>query len=160
MLVDHLFLVKAGNFTEACQRIEHFLEKYQLVSYESVSFEAQGLQPHEASFWERLEEGLSKNRSFVVENLVLLQEEGFEEVRDLKDLPQGYLSKQLHIVVHFLDGFFGIDSHFYNLVEDSHWVSRSLYRKLKDSPSDFWLVKTRASSIMEGPLFEKIKHPA
>ncbi len=160
MLVDHLFLVKAQDFNEACERIRRFLKKYQLVAYESISFKENGLQPFNPLFWQTLEEGLCRNKAFVKENLKLLHDEGFEKTLDLQDIPQGYLSKQLHVIVHFLDGFFGIDSFFYNLIEDSHWLSKGLYQELKVNPNLFWLVKVRASSLAEEPLFEKIKHPS
>ncbi len=156
MLVEHWFLVQAENFKKACSRIRGFLEKYQLIAYERIFFE-KGLRPEDPLFWQKLEETIAQNRHFVEENLELLYREGYQEIPDLKNLPQGYLSKQLHIIVHFLDGFFGVDSFFYNLEEDSHWISPELYRQLKEKNAEFWLVKTRASSLTEGPLFEKFK---
>lgn len=159
MLVEHWFLVRAEDFEKGCSKIRRFLERYQLVAYEKVSFEDKGIKASEPAFWTQLQQLIAENRKFVEENLKLLKDEGFSEVLDLKDLPQGYLSKQLHLIVHFLDGFFGIDSLFYNLEEDSHWVSRKLYRKLQEKPSGFWLIKARGSSLIEEPLFEKLKHP-
>ena len=44
---------------------------------------------------------------------------------DFHNIKQGYLSKTLHILSHFLDGFIGIDSYFYNLIDDSHWLPSS-----------------------------------
>ncbi len=50
-------------------------------------------------------------------------------------MPQGYKSKMLHVITHFLDGFFGIDTFFYNLEEDSHWVSEELQKKIAEAPT-------------------------
>ena len=50
----------------------------------------------------------------------------------------------LHVITHLLDGFFGIDSYFYNLVEDSHWVSEELRATIKTSPSRYWLIAVEA----------------
>ncbi|MBS1113124.1 MAG: hypothetical protein H6Q92_887, partial [Nitrospirae bacterium] len=73
-----------------------------------------------------------------------LQVEGVMNLDDLNALPQGYKTKMLHVITHFLDGFFGIDTYFYNLVEDSHWVSEEMRRRIAENPSDFWLLSLDA----------------
>src|SRR4030043_54062 len=65
-------------------------------------------------------------------------------LKDLQELPQGYKSKILHVITHLLDGFFGIDTYFYNLEEDSHWVSEELKEKIKTNPPIFWLLSLEA----------------
>ena len=87
----------------------------------------------------------------ITKNLLkqLIKELGDEEVTNLKDLeelPQGYKSSMLHIVTHFFDGFFGVDTYFYNLEEDSHWVSEELIKKMQTSPSHFWILVLEAES--------------
>ena len=160
MLVEHLFLTEAKDKTSASQLIERFLSRYQLVNYEKIDILPEAHQPTSPAFWKRLEEGISRNRAFLEGILRLLAEEGFSRVLDLRDLPQGYLSKELHVAVHFLDGFFGVDSSFYNLVEDSHWVSRPLLKRLKEDPESFWLLEVKAYALSEAPLFERLKRPA
>ena len=157
MLVKHLFLVKAKDYKAACQRIKNFLERYQLVSYEEIEFYPEEITPKNPLFGKLLQEGISGNKRFIENSLKKLDEEGYKNVLDLKNLPQGYLSKELHTVVHFLDGFFGIDSIFYNLEEDSHWVSRKLYQEISENPECFWLVKVKGISLTDEPLFEKLK---
>jgi len=39
-----------------------------------------------------------------------------------------------------LDGFIGIDSVFYNLAEDSHWLSAPLRKTIEQHPEHYWLV--------------------
>ena len=65
---------------------------------------------------------------------------------DLNDMGQGYKSKILHTLTHFLDGFFGIDTCFYNLEEDSHWLSDGLAAEIKKYPKKFWLLRAKCSS--------------
>jgi hypothetical protein len=61
-------------------------------------------------------------------------------IEDLLALKPGYPSKVLHILTHMLDGFIGIDSAFYNLVEDSHWLSEPLRTTILRNPEGYWLV--------------------
>ncbi len=157
MWVEHLFLVAASDQTSAVERVKNFLERYQLVAYEKIEVLPEVYQPDHPLFWPKLEEAIQRNRLFLKDRLKILQEEGFETIMDLKDLPQGYLSKELHVAVHFLDGFFGVDSNFYNLEEDSHWVSRRLVQELKTNPRRFWLISIRGASVSEEPLFERFK---
>jgi hypothetical protein len=69
-------------------------------------------------------------------------------------LQQGYVTKVLHTLTHLLDGFIGIDSVFYNLVEDSHWASEGLLKALQDTAGEYWLVPVRT-----GKLEASVLHP-
>ena len=81
----------------------------------------------------------------ILQNLIKeLQGEKVTAIEDLNALPQGYKTKLLHIITHFLDGFFGIDTYFYNLVEDSHWVSPEMQAAIAENPSDYWLLPLNA----------------
>ena len=81
-----------------------------------------------------------------------LREEGIDTLEQLLDLEQGYETKILHTLTHMLDGFIGIDSFFYNLIEDSHTVSRTLKNTISEFPNEHWLVPVRtgkpASSLL------------
>ncbi|MEJ2057239.1 MAG: hypothetical protein P8X39_05310, partial [Desulfofustis sp.] len=66
---------------------------------------------------------------------------------DLIDLNQGYQSKILHIIAHFLDGFIGIDSVFYNLIDDSHWLSDETRDKIEQQPDRFRLLSLKCYSL-------------
>jgi hypothetical protein len=80
-----------------------------------------------------------------------LQETGLGRAEDLLTLQQGYPSKLLHILTHMLDGFIGIDSVFYNLIEDSHWLSAPLRSTILHKPEHYWLVP-----VWHGPVASSV----
>jgi hypothetical protein len=47
-------------------------------------------------------------------------------------------------VAHLVDGFFGIDTVFYNLADDSHAVSPQLRQEIEATPGEYWLLKIHA----------------
>ncbi len=158
MLVKHVFLVEAPQKEAACQKVSRFLERYELVAYEKIEL-VRVYRADAPDFWSYLEKALRENKEFLEKSIHELQQEGFKTLEELLTLPQGYLSKLLHIIAHFLDGFLGIDSRFYNLVEDSHWLSRTLSRKIKDAPLKYWLVEIKAFSLQQEQSFEILKDP-
>jgi len=93
-----------------------------------------------------VDSGLEKNRESVISLIDELQTSGYSQLLDLADMKQGYESKILHILVHFLDGFIGIDSSFYNLIEDSHQISDSLHLRIKQNPQNYWLFRIDAKN--------------
>jgi hypothetical protein len=142
----HLFLVEGSDRDTCTRKILYFLESYQLVRYGKVDIvEEDSLPAASPAFPEKLEEGLKVNRRRLRSFLAELQEEGFETLESLGEMTQGYPSKTLHTVAHLVDGFFGIDSHFFNLVEGSHWVTDGLREQLTSSPEKFMLVAVQAS---------------
>lgn len=148
----HLFLVQAETFSLASQKVKYFLERYELVRYDSFSIEKSHLRADTDNFWLEVEKGVRENQRILKGYLDELKKEGFTNFLDLLSLPQGYLSKIVHLVAHLLDGFFGIDSYFYNLVEDSHWISPSLKREILKSPDTYFLIQVTAQ--MEEPLYK------
>ena len=160
MEIEHLFLVKAENKEEAWLKIKRFLENYELISYEKlVPVWEEALNLKEKVFTQHLQQAVEVNRQRLYEFLLTLRNEGYESILDLLSLPQGYLSKQLHLISHFLDGFFGVDSYFYNLEEDSHWLSPLLKRKIESGREMFWLVKVKVFAPSLEPDFEKLRDP-
>jgi 23S rRNA A1618 N6-methylase RlmF len=95
-------------------------------------------------FHDRLEKAIRSNRRILHTLVKELQIENIITLDDLNELPQGYKTKMLHVITHFLDGFFGIDTYFYNLVEDSHWVSEEMQSRIVKNPSDFRLLSLDA----------------
>jgi len=137
----HLFLAAATSAVQARQQATHFMETTQLVVYQSISFRDEEI--HSAtwpSFWSEIEAGIAANRSFCKALADELAESGLTEIKDLLTLHPGYPSKMLHILTHMIDGFFGIDSAFYNLVADSHRLSDSLRAAIIKNPEGYWLV--------------------
>lgn len=143
----HLLLTIGSDRNDAQARVEHFFTRNFLVKYDRVSVLAERtIHAGETDFWGRLEEGVAANRRLVGELLAELQGGGFERVTDLGGMAQGYDSKVLHTVTHLLDGFFGVDTFFYNLEEDSHGVSARLATAIKAHPGGFWLVEAECTS--------------
>jgi len=137
----HEILVK-GKDLETCKgRVLRFFRDYQLVLYSSVTILQDELLPaSDPGFGKRLDRAERENRRILHELVEELRGEGVALMDDLENMPQGYRTKMLHVIIHLLDGFFGIDSHFYNLEEDSHWVSEELKRKMAGAPSAYWLL--------------------
>lgn len=142
------FLVEVNNYTEGCKKVIHFLDQTALVKYESIEFKPDmSCSAADRRFWPMVESGLENNRLSVIALIKELQESGYSQLADLAEMKQGYESKILHILVHFLDGFIGIDSSFYNLIEDSHQISASLQLRIAQSPENYWLFRIDAKNL-------------
>ena len=143
----HEFLVQGEDIPSCSKRIHTFLDGYQLVRYGTVEIEeATSLAGNSPGFPGRLEDAISENRRRIRDFLQELHKEGVETLLQLETLPQGYQSKTLHTVTHLLDGFFGIDSFFYNLVEGSHGISDELRKKIAAEPAAYMLIAIKAST--------------
>lgn len=143
----HLLLTSGSDQADAQARVEHFFARNFLVKYDRVRVLAERtINAGEAGFWGRLAEGTAANRRLVEELVEELRAGGFETVHNLAAMRQGYQSKILHTVTHLLDGFFGVDSVFYNLAEDSHGLSDRLVATIKANPGGFWLVEAEGAS--------------
>jgi len=141
----HEFLVKGEDFAFSQKKVLQFFEHYQLVRYSHISIEENiSLPATSPDFEERLNKAMLENRQIVNRLTEELGKEGVKTLHDLSEMPQGFRTKMLHVITHFLDGFFGIDTYFYNLEEDSHWVSEQARRRIREAPSDYWLLSVEA----------------
>lgn len=151
----HLFLATGNSLAQARQQTAHFINTTQLVVYLSTTIKDteihSGAWEH---FWTEMETGIAANRAFCGTLLKELQETGLTGLADLLTIEPGYSSKLLHILTHMLDGFIGTDSVFYNLVEDSHWVSETLRTTIRQKPESYWLVP-----VWHGPVTSSLLHP-
>jgi len=148
---SHEMLVSGPDFATCCRKTRRFFERNLLVRYDQVQVvEAESVSAAHAVFWERLAAARAANREVLAGLLAELSAEGFRATADLMIMPQGYQSKILHTVAHLLDGFFGIDSRFYNLEEDSHGLTEAMQHKISTAPAGFWLIKVAASSGVAG----------
>lgn len=153
--ISHYFLVQSPTGERACRHVERYLDGNQLISYATFVVQpAEAINAQDALFWRTLEYGLTANDRFARRMLDHLKEEGVTSLEQLPDLPQGYVTKILHTLTHLLDGFIGIDSVFYNLVEDSHRVSSGLHAAIQSTPGGYWLVPVRT-----GKLEASVLHP-
>ena len=144
-IYHHEILVRGSGFEPSKKKVLLFFQKYQLVRYSVITIkESTSVSATNPKFLGRLEKAIRANRRILRGLIKELQVEGVKNLDDLNALPQGYKTKMLHVITHFLDGFFGIDTYFYNLVEDSHWVSEAMRRRIAKNPSDFWLLSLDA----------------
>ncbi len=146
--VSHYFLVHSQSGPLACQHVERYLADNQLINYaEFFIRDHEVLNASNKSFHPRLEQGLAANSAFGRRMVDHLKEEGLTSLDQLLELEQGYATKILHTLTHLLDGFIGIDSVLYNLVEDSHKVSKKLLEAIDHAPGEYWLVPVRTGKL-------------
>lgn len=142
----HVILVRGRGYEVCKKKVLSFFDQYQLVRYSDIKVRKnESVSASNPEFAKKLRKGILKNRRILNTLVKELQGEGVITLNDLNVLPQGYKTKMLHVITHFLDGFFGIDTYFYNLEEDSHWVSRKFREKIAEQPSGFWLIYLEAS---------------
>ena len=142
---QHEILVKGTDFETSRAKVLQFFERYQLVRYSQIAvLRDASLASDYPDFDDRLQKTILKNREIVRALIDEFQGEGINTLHDLSVLPQGYKTKMLHVITHILDGFFGIDTYFYNLEEDSHWISDNLLAKIHSGPSRYWLLTIEA----------------
>lgn len=143
-----VFLVDTDTFVQGCKKVTHFLDKTGLVKYENIVFNPDlSCSASDPGFWKTIDSGLEKNRQSIIALIDELRESGYSQLGELAEMKQGYESKILHTLVHFLDGFIGIDSSFYNLIEDSHLLSDSLRQKIEHSPDHYQLLQVNAQKL-------------
>ena len=142
---SHLMLVLAPDPPRAAEAVRRFFARTQLVRYDTVTVvETASCAADHPEFQARLAAGLEENRRVLREIIEELKKAGVRTLDDLGQLPQGYQSKLAHTATHLLDGFFGIDSALYNLVEDSHWLSEPLRLEIDRRPEEYHLLQVAA----------------
>ncbi len=144
---SHIFLVAGDNYPEARRKVEKFLRQNLLVRYSALLFDdGQAMDNLNEQFPDTVKWAEEQNRLTLQGLLNEFTDLGYDNLSDLRRVPQGYESKLLHTVTHLLDGFFGLDSFFYNLVEDSNWISSSLIEKIGGCrEADYYLVHVQGS---------------
>jgi hypothetical protein len=141
----HIILVKGPDFQACKARILDFFQQYQLVRYSHITvLENDSLPASDPGFGDRLDQAILENRRILHELIGECQREGIRTLHNLEDIPQGYKTKMLHVITHLVDGFFGIDTFFYNFEEDSHWVTDDCRGKIASEPSRHWLLSLEA----------------
>lgn len=145
-LYRHTILVKGRDFQACKARVLDFFQQYQLVRYSQVTIlENESLPASDPGFGDRLHGAILENRKILHELIEELQREGIRTLTNLEDIPQGYKTKMLHVITHLVDGFFGIDTFFYNFEDDSHWVTDDCRSKIASAPFLYWLLNVEAT---------------
>jgi len=140
-IAHHLILV-AGESHKSCRKqVKNYFARTELVRYDRIEIDDKAsLAGSHPTFTICLDEAVTKNR-MILESLIKdLEGIGVKNTKDLLKLKQGYQSKVLHIATHFIDGFIGTDSVFYNLIDDSHWLSEKTRQDIANTPDAFWLI--------------------
>lgn len=141
IIARHEMLV-AGDSLEHCRKqVADFFARTQLVRYDRITIDDRGAKPGSHQDFSRcVSEAIQKNRSILKGLAEDLKDAGVQTTTDLLTLSQGYPSKVLHILTHFLDGFIGIDSVFYSLIDDSHWLPEQTQQAISTAPDGYWLI--------------------
>lgn len=141
MIRVHKILCCADDYKAAQNHVQLFFEKSMLVTYDSVEIiREQTLLASAESFWQELNSSIDQNKSVLNNYIQELKETGCSSIDDCATITNGYPSKLFHLIAHLLDGFIGIDSVFYCLPEDSHWLSESLKNTIESNPEKYWLI--------------------
>ena len=140
-IAQHKILATGETFDDCCQHVRRFFDLTTLVIYDCIQIIDQQCQSGlDADFFEVLERAEKKNRASVTGLIGDLRQNWVTEIEDLGRLEQRYPSKVLHLLTHFLDGFIGIDSSFYNLPDDSHWLPAERRTEIESNPAGFWII--------------------
>ena len=151
--ISHLFLVEAENPQEGAEQVEHYLKGNPLITYSDLVIRSDEIiGSKEGRFWPMLNKGIAKNMDYALSLVDTLKEEGVETIEELVHMEEGYLTKVLHTLTHLLDGFIGVDSVFYNLVEDSHRISHTLKKSVDAEREKYWLIPVRTGMLEDSVL--------
>ncbi|HHO47869.1 MAG TPA: hypothetical protein ENN06_05385 [Desulfobacteraceae bacterium] len=148
LFMEHDMLM-SGPDRETCeQHIRLFFDKSQLVHYDSIDFDrANSVNGTDGRFEELLSSAIAGNRQVLSDLLNKLRQEGCTSLDDLLVMPQGFMSKLLHTMCHLLDGFFGVDSRFFDIDEISHWLTENRKQEIARSPEQCWLIRVQGRSV-------------
>lgn len=138
---QHNILVAGDSFAHCDQQVHKFFDLTSLVIYDCIEIREQiSVSGLDARFLELIDQAQLRNREIAKRLIAEISHSGIKKTEDLINIEQGYLSKTFHILSHFLDGFVGIDSHFYNLLDDSHWLSEETRQLIDENPAHYWLL--------------------
>jgi hypothetical protein len=157
LLARHAVLVEGSDIEGCKKQVLSFFAQTTLVQYDDIVIEDNALSGEALNFDDELQRAILRNREMLQGFIDELAATGFEKRNDLADVVQGYHSKVLHIIAHFLDGFIGIDSAFYNMIDDSHWVSEETREQISRTPGRFQLLYLQGYST--SPAVAALLHP-
>ncbi|MEE4242652.1 MAG: hypothetical protein V2I36_14390 [Desulfopila sp.] len=139
---QHLILVSAPDLESACDQVEDFFDNTPLVRYDRIEIKRdECCSGEESAFHHAIENGLETNSATLHKFIAEFEKTGFHSIKDLHTVECGYPSKLLHIITHFLDGFIGIDSAFYNLTDSSHRLPEETRRHIRETPGHYWAIQ-------------------
>ena len=138
---QHKILLAGDSFDHCSEQVHKFFDLTSLVIYDCIEvIERKSFSGLDAAFLDHIVKSERHNRQTAQGLIDELTKAHILKTEDLINVKQGYLSKTLHILSHFLDGFIGIDSYFYNLIDDSHWLPPATAQTIKQHPDHYWLL--------------------
>ena len=138
---QHNILVAGDSFAHCNQQVHKFFDLTTLVIYDCIEIREQtSVSGLDTDFLEIIDQAQLTNREIAKRLIAEISHSGISKTEDLINIEQGYLSKTFHLLSHFLDGFIGIDSYFYNLLDDSHWLSAESRQLIEKTPAHYWLL--------------------
>ncbi len=138
---QHKMLLAGDSFNHCSEQVHKFFDLTSLVIYDCIeAIESKSFSGLDAAFFDLLAKAETRNRQTVKELIDELIKAKIRKTVDFQLIKQGYLSKTLHILSHFLDGFIGIDSYFYNMIDDSHWLPSTTANAIHKKPQHYWLL--------------------
>ncbi len=138
---QHTVLVNGDTFEHCMAQVNRFFDLTTLVIYDKIEINKElSCSGHDENFWVHLEAAEEKNRGILNDLIGDLQANGVNSLEDVRTIDQGFVSKIFHILSHFVDGFIGVDSYFYNLLDDSHWLPYKTKTAIKEVPDSYWLI--------------------
>lgn len=140
-LSSHIILVSAENFESASSQVQEFFDHTLLVRYDKIAIrKSKSYSGSSKEFSNQIAQSIAANKKTLDKFVDEFAKTGFQKIGDFKQVECGYPSKILHIITHFLDGFIGIDSTFFNLIDDSHWLPDITEENIEKEPDHFWLI--------------------
>jgi len=138
---QHKVLLAGDSFDHCSEQVHKFFDLTSLVIYDCIEvIERKSCSGLDAAFFDHIIKAERRNRQTAQGLIDELVKANILKTEDLINVEQGYLSKTLHILSHFLDGFIGIDSYFYNLIDDSHWLPPTTTKNIQHHPDHYWLL--------------------
>jgi len=140
-LSQHKILVAGDSFEHCCDHLHKYFDLTSLVIYDCIEVRKEhSVSGLDTGFFTHITTAENRNRRIVQDLIAELEKTGLKRISNLQHITQGYVSKTLHILSHFLDGFIGIDSYFYSLLDDSHWLPEQTARLIEENPAHYWLI--------------------
>ncbi len=140
-IAQHKMLLSGDSFDHCNTQVHKFFDLTSLVIYDCIeAVENKSFSGFDAVFFDQVIKAENHNHQTVQALIEELIKANIQKTVDFKNIEQGYLSKTLHLLTHFLDGFISIDSYFYNLLDDSHWLPPNTAQAIHDNPQNFWLL--------------------
>lgn len=138
---QHKVLLAGDSLDHCSEQVHKFFDLTSLVIYDCIEvIEKKSFSGLDAAFFDHIVKAETHNRRTAQGLIDELAKARILKTEDLIHVEQGYLSKTLHILSHFLDGFIGIDSYFYNLIDDSHWLPPATAKAIQQNPDHYWLL--------------------